>query len=219
MNQSTSVPDPSVLQMLNSIYPVSRETIARLKIYEELLNQWQKKTNLVAPSTLSQFWTRHVADSLQLVALAPDCANWTDIGSGGGFPGMVLAIVMADRKSDVQSSVQLVESIHKKCAFLRRVAHQCGVKAEVHCMRIESATEQLQKADIVTARALASLGKLLELTEGNITGNRKALFHKGKDYLAEIEECRGKWRFDLVTHPGRIDADSVILEIANAARL
>jgi 16S rRNA (guanine527-N7)-methyltransferase len=208
------------VELLQEIYPVSRETISRLEIYHRLLVKWQAKTNLVAPSTLHHFWDRHVADSLQLIDLSTGTRNWTDIGSGGGFPGMVIAIVM-EQIRDVDGStprVCLVESIGKKCAFLRQVANECGVQAEISKTRIESATKQLLQASVVTARALASTEKLLTLTEGAILGERKALFHKGRGYEKELADCRGKWRFDLLVHPSRIDAESVVLEISNAIR-
>lgn len=206
------------IDQLNFIFPVSRETIDRLLIFEKQLNQWQPKTNLVAPSTLDQFWTRHIADSLQILSIAPDARHWTDIGSGGGFPGLVIAIVMkqiSEQYGD-QTSVHLIESIQKKCSFLRRVGVEAGVDVDVQPIRIESAAKQLESCEVITARALASLGGLLDLTGKHITGKKIALFHKGRDYLSELADCRGKWNFDLVVHESKIDADSVILEISNA---
>lgn len=203
--------------LLKRIYPVSRETIERLEIYETLLRQWQAKTNLVAPSTLDQFWNRHVADSLQVLEIAGQMRHWTDIGSGGGFPGLVIAIVMQqiadEEKTD--TSVRLVESIRKKCSFLRRVAHETGISADIHSVRIESATKQLQTCEVITARALASMPKLLELTHPHVQGDRKALFHKGRDYRKELEDCDGQWNFDLVVHKSKVDDMSVILEVTN----
>lgn len=186
-------------------------------MYEGLLRQWQAKTNLVAPSTLDQFWSRHVADSLQLVALSPRTRFWCDIGSGGGLPGLVLAIVMKQlTETDGQpANVHLVESIQKKCAFLRRVAVETGSPARIHPMRIESAAKQLSDCDIITARALASLNTLLSMTGEYLVNGRRALFHKGREYRKELEECHGQWNFDLIVHPGKVDKESVILEISN----
>ncbi|MCB1387528.1 MAG: 16S rRNA (guanine(527)-N(7))-methyltransferase RsmG [Nitratireductor sp.] len=209
--------DSQILAQLEAVYPVSRETIDRLGTYQALLNKWQAKTNLVARGTLDQFWLRHVADSLQLAALKPDARRWTDLGSGGGFPGMVLAIVLAEGGG--QGQVHLVESIQKKCAFLRQVAHGTEARATIHCKRIESATEQLADCAVITARALAPLPRLLDWTGDHIRDGRVALFPKGRDYLREIEDCRGRWRFDLLEHPGRIDATACILEIANVERI
>jgi 16S rRNA (guanine527-N7)-methyltransferase len=210
-------PAQPIVDMLQRIYPVSRETIDRLVQYEKLLRQWQAKTNLVAPSTLEDFWTRHIADSLQILAISPKTHHWTDIGSGGGLPGIVIAILMKQvtDMERVQTSVHLVESIQKKCAFLRRVSIETGIDPEIHSIRIESATKQLEACEVVTARALASLPKLLELTECTIQGERKALFHKGRDYLREIEDCDGQWNFDLVVHKSKVDDASVILELSN----
>ncbi|MCB1439356.1 MAG: 16S rRNA (guanine(527)-N(7))-methyltransferase RsmG [Nitratireductor sp.] len=214
-----SGPSRAEIDLLNSIYPVSRETISRLERYNAILRQWQAKTNLVAPSTLDEFWSRHVADSLQIVALKSDARRWTDIGSGGGFPGLVMAIVLGTEKPGSDLEISLVESIRKKCAFLSQVALQTGIRVNVHPKRIEDATDELKGAEVITARALASLEKLLELTGDQISGDRVALFHKGRDYRAELEECRGKWDFDLLVHESVLGADSVVLEIANARRL
>ena len=216
---SGSGPSRAEIDLLNSIYPVSRETISRLERYNAILRQWQAKTNLVAHSTLEEFWYRHVADSLQIVALKSDARRWADIGSGGGFPGLVMAIVLGTEKPGSDLEISLVESIRKKCAFLSQVALQTGIRVNVHPKRIEDATDELKGAEVITARALASLEKLLELTGDQISGDRVALFHKGRDYRAELEECRGKWDFDLLVHESVLGADSVVLEIANARRL
>lgn len=214
-------PDDTITKMLETIYPVSRETIVRFAKYEAMLHQWQEKTNLVSRTTLDDFWVRHVADSLQLISLAPNARHWTDIGSGGGFPGLVIAIVMREinEVSGEHVEVNLVESIGKKCAFLRRVTTETAAAAAVHNIRIESATKLLNSAEIVTARAVTSLNNLLLLTGHVLAGDRRALFHKGRDYLAELAECDGKWKFDLVVHRSRIDADSVILDISNVEQI
>lgn len=200
---------------LSEIHPVSRETMGRLTIYRDLLVKWQAKTNLVSPATLPDFWERHVADSLQLVALKPGALSWTDLGSGGGFPGLVVAAVLAEKPGAVN---RLVESNQKKCAFLRQAATRMSVPVEVFCCRIESAAEQIVAAEVVTARALAPLTRLLEWTGKSLTGNRVALFMKGRAFRREIEDSRGDWKFDLVEHPGRIDPAGCVLEIANVSR-
>jgi len=212
-------PAEDAVRQLEGIYPVSRETISRLSVYHRLLTRWQAKTNLVAPSTLHQFWTRHVADSLQLIELSPQSRCWTDIGSGGGFPGMVIAIVMEQENRGGASQVCMIESIGKKCAFLRQVANECGIRPEIVNARIGSASKQLLQAEVITARALASTQMLLSLTEGAIQDGRKALFHKGRGYEKELADCHGKWRFDLIVHASKIDAESVVLEISNAIRV
>ena len=198
-----------VVRILNGIYPVSRETIAKLERYRELLIQWQRKTNLIAPSTLDAYWTRHVADSMQLLAIAGNKQKWTDIGSGGGFPGLVIAIVKDEENARLNGDIQvdLVEAI------------QTEIKVGIHCTRIESATKQLDQAEIITARALAALPRLLELTGQHLVGERRGLFHKGRDFRSELADCHGIWEFDLVVHQSIIDAESVVLEISNVVRV
>ena len=215
----TMAPGKADLQYLCDVYTVSRETVHRLETYGGLLAAWQQKTNLVAPSTLDQFWRRHVADSLQCLALKPETTIWADLGSGGGFPGMAIAVANAGTP---ERQHHLVESIHKKCAFLREVARQAGARATVHCERIESAAKRIaelpQPPQVVTARALASLDKLLALAEPLLDAGAVALFHKGREFEAELRECNGLWRFDLIVHPSRIEADSVLLEISRLQR-
>ncbi|MEZ5873005.1 MAG: 16S rRNA (guanine(527)-N(7))-methyltransferase RsmG [Nitratireductor sp.] len=202
---------------LAAIYPVSRETISRLEVYEALLRQWQSKTNLVAPGTLEAFWSRHVADSLQCLKIVPGARNWIDLGSGGGFPALPIAIARSCDSPETFGRHVLIESNHKKCAFLREVARKTGTPCIVMNERIESATKQLQgeRFDVVTARALAPLPKLLDLAAPLLRSGVVALFHKGRDFRAELEDCRGLWSFDLVIHKSRIESGSVLLEIRN----
>jgi len=206
--------------LLARIHPVSRETIERLEMYRRLLEVWQAKTNLVAPNTLPQFWSRHVADSLQVKALCPDMLRFADLGSGGGFPGMVIAIVNAGLEN---AEHHLVESLAKKCAFLRAVARQTGAPAVIHNERIESAAKRLAALpappQVVTARALAPLKVLLPLAEPLLNAGARGVFHKGREFVREVEECRGLWRFDLVVHDSRVETGSVLLEVANLERL
>ncbi len=190
---------------------VSRETLERLKIYQALLVQWQQKTNLVAPSTLDDFWQRHIADSLQCHWLYPEKVRWSDIGTGGGFPGMVIAITLAENPD---SNITLIDSNQKKCAFLRTVLRETGARALVVCKRIEQFVAADNGPDIVTARAVASLDSLLQLCEPWLMDKTVGLFHKGRDFRQELQEAHGRWRFDLIIHPSRNSEDSVILEIA-----
>jgi len=207
------------IDAVQAVWPVSRETIQRFETYRELLERWQTRTNLVAPGTLKQFWKRHVADSLQVKALFPDALRFADLGSGAGFPGLVLAITGAE---ETLSEFHLVESLQKKCAFLRTVARETGARIVLHNERIESVTKQLSQLspaiEIVTARALAPLPKLLDLAEPLLGKGAVGLFHKGREYRSEIEECHGLWRFDLVVHESRIETGSVLLEIRDPVR-
>lgn len=159
MVMTGSAPNQSDLDLLNTIHPVSRETIERLTVYVDRLKLWQKKTNLVSTSTLDAIWSRHIADSLQCFSLFPDALRWADLGSGGGLPGMVLAILLSDKDG---GEVHLVESNQKKCAFLRGIARDTNSAAIVHCGRIESETKQLKNIEMVTARALTALPGLFE---------------------------------------------------------
>jgi 16S rRNA (guanine527-N7)-methyltransferase len=170
---------------LPALANVSRETLAKLELYEDLLKRWQKVKNLIAPSTLGQLWERHFADSAQLLQLAPDARIWADLGSGAGFPGLVLAILMREHEGRV---VHLVESDHRKCAFLREAARETGAPAVVHNERIESVVERLQGIDIVTARALTALPRLLQLSLPLLEQGAKGLFLKGQDVASELTE-------------------------------
>lgn len=195
---------------------VSRETFAALDRYVELLQLWQAKTNLIAPSTLTQVWTRHVADSLQFAALAPKAKRWVDIGSGGGFPGLVTAIVLRDQ---TDARVHLVESTEKKAAFLRLVIRELRLPARVHAMRIESAGDVLGEADAVSARALASLDTLFGIVSGRIRQDIPCYFAKGRGHEAEIAEASAHWGFTMVKHGSTVETDSVILEVSDIAPL
>ncbi|UJW75461.1 16S rRNA (guanine(527)-N(7))-methyltransferase RsmG [Rhizobium sp. SL42] len=196
---------------------VSRETQERLQRFAELFMKWSAKINLVAPSTIDTLWTRHIADSLQLRNIVPDARHWIDLGSGGGFPGIVTAILLAEQG---QGWVDLVESNHKKASFLRMALLETGGRGTVHPLRIEDAAIKLPVADIISARALAELDLLLVYAEPWSLKNPelRLVFHKGRDYQEEIDKARGRWTFDLVLHQSAVEADSVILEIASLKR-
>ena len=197
------------------IRDVSRETLEALECFHALFGQWSKRINLVAASTGDAFWTRHVADSAQLIALRPDASRWVDLGSGGGFPGMVLAI-LAGRHAGAR--VDLVESNRKKAAFLQAVRAAAAPAAHVHAARIEEVLATLPAPEVVTARALASLPELLAHVEPWLAGSTVGLFHKGRGYREELEESRAHWSFDLVEHTSIAAVDSVILSISNLKR-
>jgi 16S rRNA (guanine527-N7)-methyltransferase len=172
-------------------FSVSRETLDRLDLYANELARWQKAVNLVAPATLSEVWHRHFADSAQLLALAPaDARRWLDLGSGAGFPGLVLAILLAGRGGTAR--VTLVESDTRKAAFLREVARQTGAPVDILSIRIEALPTQasLQAVDVVTARALAPLPRLLELAVPVFGANTVGLFLKGREAAAEVAQAQ-----------------------------
>jgi 16S rRNA (guanine527-N7)-methyltransferase len=190
---------------------VSRETWKRLDRFVQLLLEWQQTRNLVAASTIPHIWTRHVADSLQLLALAPDAKIWVDLGSGGGFPGLVLACALAERPG---AEVHLVESISKKCMFLQCVVRELGLPAEVHCQRIEDFIPAFPGTpNVVTARALAPLPKLLALAFPLLKKGAKGLFLKGQDVEAELTEASKYWTIRYCLVPSRTDARGRIVVV------
>jgi 16S rRNA (guanine527-N7)-methyltransferase len=196
---------------LDGIVPVSHETTRHLAHYVGLVKTWQKSENLVAPSTLPTIWRRHVADSAQLVKLFPNARRWVDLGSGAGFPGMVVAILIADAPG---ASVHLLESNTRKCAFLRLAAREARAPAVVHDGRIEAVLANwTEPVEIVTARALAPLTDLLGMAAPLVRSGARAAFHKGQDFAREIAEATQSWRFDLIEHKSMIDDSGVILEI------
>lgn len=202
---------------LKTIVPgVSRETTERLIAFEELFRKWSSAINLASPSTLADLWSRHILDSSQIFPLAPDAKHWLDLGSGGGFPGIVTACFLKDVPG---ASIDLIESAGKKAAFLRTAAGHLSVPARINSARIEAMWDKIDVPDVVTARALASLNDLFNLAEPWLTNGSKALFQKGRDYQREIDESRVGWRFDLVQHDSAIDKASVILEISNLRRV
>ena len=199
-----------VLRRLN----VSRESLARLERYVALLLQWQRRINLIGPSTVGQIWQRHILDALQLVPLLPpDTRIIADLGSGAGIPGLVLAIATG-------LEVHLYESSGKKAAFLREAARQCGAKAVIHQVRIETIGSDpgRPKADVVTARALAPLGRLLDQAEPFLKAGALGLFHKGQDVDAELTEAAKYWRIITERHPSLTDSKAVILVVKEASR-
>jgi 16S rRNA (guanine527-N7)-methyltransferase len=190
---------------------VSRETAARLDRLVDLLLQWQRTTNLIAPSTVPKLWTRHIADSLQLLALAPQARIWVDLGSGGGFPGLVLACALAD---DPAAKVHLVESVGKKCGFLREAARIIELPAMVHCERIENFVQNFAgRADVVTARALAPLSRLCGYVEPLLKRGAQALLPKGQDVEAELTEASRYWNIAADLVPSRTDPKARIVVI------
>ena len=192
--------------------PVSRETFERLQAFEQLFLKWNRSINLAAPSTLNDVWRRHILDSAQLARIAPAAMRWVDLGSGGGFPGLVLGFLLVERPG---ASIDLVESNRKKASFLQSVIGQFNLPARVVAKRIDDSYALVSAPEIVTARALAALPDLLDLSAPWLAKGARALFHKGRDYRAEVEESTHRWTFDLVEHPSMTDAHGVILEISD----
>jgi 16S rRNA (guanine527-N7)-methyltransferase len=190
--------------------PVSRETEARLDTFIELLLRWQSRINLVASSTLGELWTRHIADSLQLPPLVPQAKVWVDFGSGGGFPGIPIACVIAGVPG---AKVHLIESNGKKAAFLREAVRATGVPAAVHQVRAEKFGKTCaEPVDVVTARALAPLKTLCEQAFPFIARGSVGLFPKGQDVDAELTDAAKYWRLQASKVPSKISPEgSVVL--------
>ena len=190
-----------------ALTPVSRETAERLDRFVALVLETQSHTNLIGRATIGKIWTRHIADSLQLLDLAPEAKVWLDIGAGAGFPGIVLACAIADRPG---AAVHLVESQRKKAAFLRQVVADLALPAAVHHQRIEDLSEVV-RPDVVTARAVAPLSKLLGYVAPFIKSGAKALLPKGQDVEAELTESAKYWTMDTELAPSRTSPASRIL--------
>lgn len=204
----------AVLQ--NVAGPVSRETHDELRRFMALFAKWNERINLTARSTDTDMWQRHIIDSAQLMPLAPAALRWLDVGSGGGFPGLVVAFLLKARPG---GHIHLVESNRKKAGFLQAMIGEFNLPAHVNACRIEDVAVAPGAVDLVTARALAPLAKLLELTEPWLEWSQaKALFHKGREYRQEVAECADKWAFDLIDHASLASADGVILEITDLRR-
>jgi 16S rRNA (guanine527-N7)-methyltransferase len=199
-----------------ALTPVSRETEARLDRYVDLLREWQAKTNLVAPSTLPNLWTRHIADSLQLLALAPSAKTWADLGSGGGFPGVVLACSLAETPG---AAVHLVERNAKKAAFLREALRVTASQGIVHLADIGDNVDRITgPVDCVTARAVAPLHQLIGFAEPLVRRGTKALFLKGQDVEAELTEATKYWNISPHLHSSRTGGHGWIVELDQIER-
>lgn len=197
---------------------VSRETLARLDLLADLLIHWQKTINLVAPASLPHLWSRHIADSLQLVDMAAaESRRWVDLGSGGGFPGLVVAAVLAERPD---ADVTLVESDSRKAAFLREAARLAELPVTVLPSRIEQVAAVLAPGvEVVSARALAPLPRLLELAAPFLAQGATGLFLKGQDVDNELTQAAKSWRIDAEMRASLTDGGGHVLIVRNAVPL
>jgi 16S rRNA (guanine527-N7)-methyltransferase len=187
-----------------------------LNQFVDLLLVWQQRINLISPSTIPNLWTRHVADSLQLLELAPEANIWVDFGSGGGFPGMPIACALADR---LGAKVHLIESNGKKAAFLREAIRVTGVPAEVHQVRAEDYGESSgDKVDVVSARALAPLKTLCDQAFTLISRGAVGQFYKGKEVDAELTEAAKYWRLEASKVPSKTSPKGCIIVVRGLSR-
>ena len=199
-------------------FHVSRETMTRLEIYKTLLVKWQKSINLIGPSTLAQFWSRHAEDSAQLLSLVPTTAKkWIDLGTGAGFPGLIIAQFWAKKENG--ATIHLIERDHKKCAFLRQVIRETNVKVQIHETKIEDVGKTdhhiYENVDIMSARALASLSKLFSLSEKFFNRKTIGLFMKGCEWKNDIKESEKIWQCDITPIISQTDQQSRILMCRN----
>jgi len=199
-------------------FNASRETIEKLELYENELKRWQRAVNLVAPSTLERIWHRHFADSAQLTEfISPTAGHLVDIGSGGGFPGLVLAILLRE-KSDLK--VTLVESDGRKAAFLRETARRIKIPVEIMSTRIESnaSVKELNSVDTVTARAFAPFDRLFGLVFPVFSRQTVGIFLKGRDFALEIESARQTWAFEYELRESKTDSEGRVVVVRDLAR-
>lgn len=195
---------------------VSRETFALLEIYADLLQKWNRKINLVSRGSLNDLWTRHIQDSAQLFHLAPHpCKTWADLGSGGGFPGLVIALMASETGSP--SETTLVESDIRKATFLRTVIRETGLNARVLCQRIEELDPL--NAEVLSARALADLSDLLGFAERHLLPGGTALFPKGVQWEKELRKAQSLWNFDYTVANSQTESGPVILSITGVTRV
>jgi len=189
---------------------VSRETMADLEAFAALVVKWTPKINLIARGTIDVIWDRHIIDSVQLYRFAPDTfVTWVDIGSGGGFPGIVMAILGKTRQP--RARFVLIESDQRKATFLKSAARELSLPVTVLAGRVENIAPQ--DADVVSARALAPLSGLLSLTQRHLNADGIALFHKGRRAQQEVADARKNWSFELEDHPSITDPVARILAI------
>lgn len=189
---------------------VSRETRDRLAIYQDLVEKWTPKINLIARGTLPDIWERHFVDSAQLFHLAPsDSLHWVDLGSGAGFPGLVIAILAQETGNP--GKITLVESDARKAVFLRTVVRETGIQADVLNRRIEEIAPL--GADVVSARALADLTTLMGYAAQHLGKDGVAIFPKGEKWRKELEDARSTWRFEQEIDTSLTQPSSVVIRV------
>lgn len=204
------------IDLLNANPDLSDDEVRKLEIYAALLRKWNPSVNLVSPASLVSSGQRHFADSIQLMKLRPSgVRRWADLGSGGGFPGMVIAILSASRGE--KFDVTLVESDRRKAVFLETVSRETKTPVRVVAERIEACDPLC--ADVISARALAPLGRLLEYADRHLAQQGTCLFLKGEAYLSEIADARKEWSFQCDAVPSKTAPNASILRISEIHRV
>ena len=194
---------------------VSRETFAKLESFARLVEKWTPKINLVSKPSVPNLWERHIVDSVQLFTMAPETGSWVDIGSGGGFPGIVISILSSEQGDS--HTLTLIESDHRKGAFLRTAIRELGLKATVISDRIENVPSL--EADIVSARALADLTTLLGYADMHLKSDGTALFPKGESWRKEHEDAQGVWSYESEPIKSLTNPSAAVLKIKEIARV
>ena len=204
--------------MQNSLIPgvdVSRETIEALEHFAALLEKWTAKINLISKASIPHLWDRHIRDSAQLIRSWPDTGrNWLDLGSGGGLPGLVIAIVAKELFPALRMT--LVESDKRKSVFLKTVTRELGLNAVIINERIEK-TKPIE-ADVVSARALAELSDLLDLSERHVAKSTICLFQKGENWQKELSKAQQSWHFQYNVIKSETQSEAVILKLGEVGR-
>ena len=187
--------------------------MADLERFRALLAEWNENLNLVGPSALAAFWPRHAWDSAQLLQIEPQARTWADLGAGAGFPGLVLVILL---KETPGAHVHLVESLAKRCRFLEAVVGTLNLPATVHNARAEALS---LKVDVVTARAVAPLHKLLGFAEPYLKRGAVGLFLKGQDVASELTEATRYWKFDVNLTPSLSSSEGQVVRVKGLSRV
>lgn len=180
-----------------------------------LLRKWNPRINLVSKSTIEDLWDRHILDSTQIYDLAPKGGAWLDIGSGGGFPGLVVAVLA--KKVEPSRSFTLIESDVRKCAFLRTVSQELGLNVQIMAKRVEAVPPS--KAQVMSARALADLTTLLGFCDRHLAPDGTAVFLKGATWEKEVAAARSLWSFDISVHKSKTNAEAAVLELKDIQRV
>lgn len=194
---------------------VSRETIEKLEKFADITRKWNPSINLVAKSTIPDLWNRHILDSVQLYQYAPiEPRKWLDIGSGGGFPGIVMAVIAAEKSP--KTSFVFIESDQRKSTFLRSAVRELGLTVTVIASRIEET--EAQHADVVSARALSALAELFPLINRHLVAGGTAILPKGRTFQTEIDAAMTDWHFDVQAHQSMTDEEAHVLVVKGIAR-
>lgn len=194
---------------------VSRETMEKLQAFSSLVEKWTQKINLISKPSIPEVWERHILDSAQLYDLAPSTGSWVDLGSGGGFPGIVVCILAQGQGADQQFT--LVESDQRKSTFLRTAIRELSLEAKVITQRIEQVPPL--KANILSARALADLDVLLGFAERHLSPDGTALLPKGAQWEKEDAEAQIRWSYDCAPITSKTNPEAAILKIKDIARV